>query len=117
MTRWWPVLGGMLMNLALGSLYAWSVFVLPLEKEFGWSHRRNRKRIRICGADTGRLEMVPRPSRACRRADGRRLRRRLGDLRACRNVAHRRLRLARDVPDSRRGVSCHDRDRGAAAQE
>ena len=24
------------MNLALGSLYAWSVFVLPLEKEFGW---------------------------------------------------------------------------------
>ena len=25
------------MNLALGSLYAWSVFVLPLEKEFGWS--------------------------------------------------------------------------------
>ena len=25
------------MNLALGSLYSWSVFVLPLEKEFGWS--------------------------------------------------------------------------------
>ena len=25
------------MNLALGSLYAWSVFVLPLEQEFGWS--------------------------------------------------------------------------------
>jgi OFA family oxalate/formate antiporter-like MFS transporter len=25
------------MNLALGSLYAWSVFVPPLEKEFGWS--------------------------------------------------------------------------------
>jgi OFA family oxalate/formate antiporter-like MFS transporter len=24
------------MNLALGALYAWSVFVLPLEKEFGW---------------------------------------------------------------------------------
>ena len=35
--RWLPVVGGMLMNLALGSLYAWSVFVLPLEKEFGWT--------------------------------------------------------------------------------
>ncbi len=35
--RWLPVLGGVLMNLALGSLYAWSVFVPPLEKEFGWS--------------------------------------------------------------------------------
>src|SRR5207237_8384148 len=34
--RWLPVVGGVLMNLALGSLYAWSVFVLPLEKEFGW---------------------------------------------------------------------------------
>ncbi len=35
--RWLPVLGGILMNLALGSLYAWSTFVLPLEKEFGWT--------------------------------------------------------------------------------
>lgn len=37
MTRWWPIVGGIAMNLALGSLYAWSVFVLPLEKEFGWT--------------------------------------------------------------------------------
>jgi OFA family oxalate/formate antiporter-like MFS transporter len=35
--RWLPVLGGILMNLALGSLYAWSVFVIPLEQEFGWT--------------------------------------------------------------------------------
>jgi OFA family oxalate/formate antiporter-like MFS transporter len=34
--RWWRVVGGLSMNLALGSLYAWSVFVAPLEKEFGW---------------------------------------------------------------------------------
>jgi len=35
-SRWWRVVGGMSMNLALGSVYAWSVFVAPLEKEFGW---------------------------------------------------------------------------------
>ena len=34
--RWWRVVGGLSMNLALGSVYAWSVFVAPLEKEFGW---------------------------------------------------------------------------------
>jgi len=34
--RWWRVVGGMSMNLALGTLYAWSIFVAPLEKEFGW---------------------------------------------------------------------------------
>ena len=35
--RWLPVVGGLLMNLALGSLYAWSVFVPPLEQEFHWT--------------------------------------------------------------------------------
>ena len=35
-SRWWRVVGGMSMNLALGTLYAWSIFVAPLEKEFGW---------------------------------------------------------------------------------
>ena len=34
----WPVLvGGGLMNVALGTYYAWSVFVPALEKEFGWT--------------------------------------------------------------------------------
>ena len=37
MNRWLPVVGGVCMNLALGALYAWSVFVLPLEQEFGWT--------------------------------------------------------------------------------
>ena len=34
----WPaLLGGCLMNIALGTYYAWSVFVPALEREFGWS--------------------------------------------------------------------------------
>lgn len=36
MNRWRVVVGGVSMNLALGSLYAWSVFVAPLEVEFDW---------------------------------------------------------------------------------
>jgi OFA family oxalate/formate antiporter-like MFS transporter len=35
-SRWWRVAGGLSMNLALGSLYGWSVFVAPLEARFGW---------------------------------------------------------------------------------
>jgi OFA family oxalate/formate antiporter-like MFS transporter len=34
--RWWRVVGALSMNLALGTLYAWSVFVAPLEERFGW---------------------------------------------------------------------------------
>jgi MFS transporter, OFA family, oxalate/formate antiporter len=37
MNRWVPVLGGLLMNVALGTFYATSIFILPLEKEFGWT--------------------------------------------------------------------------------
>ena len=36
LNRWWRVVGALLMNLSLGSLYAWSIFVAPLEKEFKW---------------------------------------------------------------------------------
>jgi OFA family oxalate/formate antiporter-like MFS transporter len=36
LNRWWRVIGGLMMNIALGTLYAWSVFVAPLEKEFHW---------------------------------------------------------------------------------
>jgi OFA family oxalate/formate antiporter-like MFS transporter len=36
LNRWWRIAGGLSMNLALGSLYAWSVFVAPLEQQFGW---------------------------------------------------------------------------------
>jgi MFS transporter, OFA family, oxalate/formate antiporter len=37
MNRWVPVIGGLLMNMALGTFYAISIFILPLEKEFGWT--------------------------------------------------------------------------------
>jgi OFA family oxalate/formate antiporter-like MFS transporter len=36
LSRWWRVVGALSMNLALGTLYAWSVFVAPLEMQFGW---------------------------------------------------------------------------------
>ncbi len=35
-SRWWRMVGAVLMNLALGTLYAWSVFVTHLESRFGW---------------------------------------------------------------------------------
>jgi len=37
MNRWWRIAGGLSMNLALGAVYAWSIFVRPLEEEFGWT--------------------------------------------------------------------------------
>jgi OFA family oxalate/formate antiporter-like MFS transporter len=40
MKRWPPLIGGVLLNLALGASYAWSVFVLPLEQAFGWSRQQ-----------------------------------------------------------------------------
>src|SRR5206468_5876058 len=35
-SRWWRLAGGLSMNIALGTLYGWSVFVAPLEARFGW---------------------------------------------------------------------------------
>src|SRR4051812_15673919 len=35
-SRWWRLAGGLSMNVALGTLYAWSIFVAPLEARFGW---------------------------------------------------------------------------------
>jgi len=34
---WSALVGGGLMNVALGTYYAWSVFVPALEREFGWN--------------------------------------------------------------------------------
>lgn len=46
--RWWRIAGGLCMNLALGAVYAWSIFVAPLEKEFGRDLRR-RPAVRAPG--------------------------------------------------------------------
>jgi OFA family oxalate/formate antiporter-like MFS transporter len=35
--RWFIALAGVLMQLALGAVYAWSVFRVPLSRQFGWS--------------------------------------------------------------------------------
>lgn len=37
MNRWLRVAGGAAMNLCFGSAYAWSVFLQPLQAEFGWT--------------------------------------------------------------------------------
>ena len=35
--RWWMAVAGVFLQMALGAAYAWSVFRIPLSKEFGWS--------------------------------------------------------------------------------
>jgi OFA family oxalate/formate antiporter-like MFS transporter len=43
MSRWWRIAGGLFMNLALGTLYAWSVFVAPLEQRFAWNRSQTSR--------------------------------------------------------------------------
>ncbi len=35
--RWWIAFAGVLLQMALGAVYAWSVFRIPLTKRFGWT--------------------------------------------------------------------------------
>lgn len=37
LNRWYIALAGVCMQVALGAVYAWSVFRIPLVKQFGWS--------------------------------------------------------------------------------
>jgi MFS transporter, OFA family, oxalate/formate antiporter len=37
MERWWIALAGVLLQMALGAVYAWSVFRIPLAKQFHWT--------------------------------------------------------------------------------
>ncbi len=40
MDRWYCVLGGVLMNLSLGALYGWSLFVPALEQDLNLSREQ-----------------------------------------------------------------------------
>src|SRR5437868_14199538 len=37
MNRWGIAVAGVFLQIALGAVYAWSVFRVPLAKQFGWS--------------------------------------------------------------------------------
>ncbi|MBV9033605.1 MAG: MFS transporter, partial [Acidobacteriaceae bacterium] len=37
MNRWGLAAAGVLLQIALGAVYAWSVFRVPLSKQFGWT--------------------------------------------------------------------------------
>ena len=47
MHRWWRVAGAVLMTFPLGALFAWSVFVAPLETELGWSRAQTSMLFRV----------------------------------------------------------------------
>jgi MFS transporter, OFA family, oxalate/formate antiporter len=52
-SRWWRLAGGLSMNMALGTLYAWSVFVAPLESQFGWKRADTSMAFTIAAAAFG----------------------------------------------------------------
>ena len=37
LNRWWIAFAGVLLQMALGAVYVWSVFRVPLAKQFGWT--------------------------------------------------------------------------------
>jgi len=46
--RWGIALAGIFMQIALGAVYAWSVFVKPLIKQFGWTNPQVTLTFTIC---------------------------------------------------------------------
>src|SRR5208283_5084808 len=46
--RWGIAVAGFLMQVALGAVYAWSVFRIPLTKKFGWSVTNVTLTFTIC---------------------------------------------------------------------
>ena len=48
LNRWVIAMAGVLMQVALGAVYAWSVFRVPLTKQFGWSSAQVTLTFTIC---------------------------------------------------------------------
>jgi OFA family oxalate/formate antiporter-like MFS transporter len=46
--RWGIAAAGFLLQMALGAVYAWSVFRNPLSKQFGWSIAQVTLTFTIC---------------------------------------------------------------------
>jgi OFA family oxalate/formate antiporter-like MFS transporter len=46
--RWWIAVAGVFLQMALGAAYAWSVFRIPLVKQFGWSIAQVSATFTIC---------------------------------------------------------------------
>ncbi|MDR3145966.1 MAG: MFS transporter [Treponema sp.] len=47
-TRWVKLVAGFVLLLFLGLIYAWSVFIVPLESEFGWNRQATSLTFTIC---------------------------------------------------------------------
>src|SRR5258705_8165278 len=48
MNRWSIAVAGVVLQVALGAVYAWSVFRAPLSKQFGWSISEVTLTFTIC---------------------------------------------------------------------
>ncbi|HUJ51807.1 MAG TPA: MFS transporter, partial [Bryobacteraceae bacterium] len=48
LNRWWIAVAGVCLQMALGAGYAWSVFRIPLVKEYGWSIAQVSATFTIC---------------------------------------------------------------------
>src|SRR5271170_8426695 len=46
--RWWIAFAGILLQMALGAVYAWSVFRVPLAKQFHWTISEVTLTFTIC---------------------------------------------------------------------
>jgi len=50
--RWWIAVAGFCMQMALGAGYAWSVFRIPLVKDYGWSISQVSFTFRLVGCSS-----------------------------------------------------------------